>query len=85
MAKVVQVRNVPDSVHATLSRRAAAAGLSLSDYVLKELRVVAARDANQELLAELAMLPAAKASGAAEVRSVRSGRDEELLRRVARP
>jgi plasmid stability protein len=35
--KNVQIRNVPDDVHATLRARAAAAGLSLSDYLRDEL------------------------------------------------
>ncbi|MGH3557998.1 MAG: FitA-like ribbon-helix-helix domain-containing protein, partial [Mycobacterium sp.] len=35
--KVIQIRNVPDEVHRTLRTRAAAAGVSLSDYLLDEL------------------------------------------------
>lgn len=38
--KTIQVSNVPDGVHAELCRRAAAGGLSLSDYVLRELERV---------------------------------------------
>lgn len=85
MSKVVQVRNVPDAVHAALARRAAAAGLSLSDYVLRELELVAARDANSALLHDLALLPRSAISGADAVRAVRDERDRELARRVARP
>lgn len=48
--KVIQVRNVPDDVHASLRRRALEAGVSLSDYVLAELRVVAARGVNAEVM-----------------------------------
>ena len=33
----IQVKNVPDDVHATLRRRAAAAGQSLQEYLLAEL------------------------------------------------
>jgi hypothetical protein len=43
MAKSIQVRAVPDQIHRTLRSRAAGAGLSLSDYVLRELERVAAR------------------------------------------
>lgn len=85
VSKVVQVRNVPDEVHAVLTRRAAAAGVSLSDYVLRQLELVAARDANHGLLLDLAALPDRRPSGAEAVRSVRDERDEELLGRVARP
>jgi plasmid stability protein len=57
VAKTIQVRNVPDAVQRTLSTRAAAAGLSLSDYVARELLAVANRDANVEALRSLAVIP----------------------------
>ena len=37
MPKVIQDRNVPDDVHREAKARAARAGLSLSDYLLREL------------------------------------------------
>jgi len=83
MSKVVQVRNVPDEVHAALVARAAAAGMSLSDYVLRQLELVTVRDANAALLLDLAQLPSSKISGAEAVRGVRFERDEELTCRVA--
>lgn len=83
MSKVVQVRNVPDEVHAALVTRAAAAGMSLSDYVLRQLELVTVRDANAALLLDLAQLPSSKISGAEAVREVRFERDEELTLRVA--
>ena len=43
MTKMVQVRNVPDALHRTLKARAAIAGMSLSDYLLEELREIAER------------------------------------------
>ena len=43
MAKMIQVRNVPDVLHRTLKARAATAGMSLSDYLLVELRDLAER------------------------------------------
>ncbi|MGY1703510.1 FitA-like ribbon-helix-helix domain-containing protein [Geodermatophilus sp. SYSU D00697] len=51
---MLQVRHVPDDVHAELTRRAAAAGLSLSEYVLRELERVAARPTVEEVLARSA-------------------------------
>jgi plasmid stability protein len=54
MTVMLQVRNVPDQVHRTLKARAAQAGLSLSDYVLAELRRVAERPTREELIARLA-------------------------------
>ena len=50
MAKTIQVRDVPDDVHAELRKRAAEASVSLSDYVLDELRRVASRSRNAEVL-----------------------------------
>ena len=43
MAKMIQVRNVPDALHRSLKARAAMAGMSLSDYLLVELREIAER------------------------------------------
>jgi plasmid stability protein len=43
MAKMVQLRNVPDDLHRSLKARAAMAGMSLSDYLLAEIREIAER------------------------------------------
>jgi antitoxin FitA len=43
MAKMIQVRNVPDALHRSLKVRAAMAGTSLSEYLLGELREIAER------------------------------------------
>lgn len=53
MSMMIQIRNVPDNVHRTLKSRAALAGMSLSDYLLKELREVAARPTLEEMIARL--------------------------------
>jgi plasmid stability protein len=50
---MIQVRNVPDALHRTLKMRAAAAGQSLSDYLLAELRRLAALPTRDEMLARL--------------------------------
>ena len=49
MSKMIQLRNVPDVVHRTLKARAALAGLSLSDYLLAEIRQIAERPTLDEL------------------------------------
>ena len=49
MSKMIQVRNVPEALHRTLKARAALAGMSLSDYLLVELRRVAERPTREEL------------------------------------
>ncbi len=43
MAQMIQVRNVPDALHRGLKARAATMGMSLSDYLLGELREIAER------------------------------------------
>ena len=54
MVKMIQIRNVPSSLHATLKSRAALAGMSLSEYLLRELRHIADRPTTEEMLARLA-------------------------------
>jgi antitoxin FitA len=43
MSKIIQLRNVPDRLHRILRARAAKAGISLSGYLLAEIREVAER------------------------------------------
>jgi plasmid stability protein len=43
MERMIQIRNVPEALHRTLKARAASAGMSLSDYLLSELREIAER------------------------------------------
>ncbi len=50
MAKMVQIRNMPDTTHRTLKSRAAMAGMSLSDYLLRELKRIAERPTMEELV-----------------------------------
>jgi antitoxin FitA len=49
MSNMIQLRNVPDGLHRTLKARAAMAGLSLSDYLLTEIRQIAERPTLAEL------------------------------------
>jgi antitoxin FitA len=53
MSKMVQVRNVPDALHRTLKMRAAASGQTLSDYLLVEMKRLAARPTREEMLARI--------------------------------
>ena len=43
MSKTIQLRNVPDRWHRILKARAAMAGMSLSDYLLAEIKEIAER------------------------------------------
>jgi len=49
MSRMIQLRNVPEGLHRTLKARAALAGMSLSDYLVTEIRRVAERPTIAEL------------------------------------
>lgn len=49
MSKMIQLRNVPDTLHRRLKARAAMAGMSLSDYLITEVREIAERPTLAEL------------------------------------
>ncbi len=53
MAVMVQIRNVPEDLHRKLKARAALAGMSISEYLLRELEKSLARPAPEELLQRL--------------------------------
>jgi plasmid stability protein len=74
MTRTVQIRGVPDDVHRELRVRAAAAGMSLSEYLLREIERVAAYPPIADVLAR-ASTRAGGASKEAIVRAVRSGRE----------
>ncbi|HVO81266.1 MAG TPA: hypothetical protein VMT28_11070 [Terriglobales bacterium] len=46
---MIQLRNVPDALHRGLKARAALAGMSLSDYLLAEIKEIAERPTLAEL------------------------------------
>jgi antitoxin FitA len=54
---MIQIRNVPEALHRKLKSRAALAGMSLSDYLLSELRRVAERPTLAELRERLDKRP----------------------------
>ena len=49
MSKMIQIRNVPDSLHRKLKAAAAIEGMSLSDYLMAEMRRSAERPSLKEL------------------------------------
>ena len=49
MPRMIQLRHVPDDLHRTLKARAALEGLSLSDYLLREVRRLAERPTLDDL------------------------------------
>jgi plasmid stability protein len=76
MSKMIQVRDVPEQVHSTLKARAAREGMSLSDFIKRELERTVERPTMREWL-ELtgrAKPIAAKRSAAQVVREMRDAR-----------
>jgi antitoxin FitA len=75
MSAMIQIRNVPDALHRRLKSRAALAGMSLSDYLLAEIREVAERPTLDELRARLARRSSVTPS-LAPAEAVRAERDQ---------
>ncbi len=74
MSTMIQIRNVPDALHRRLKARAALAGMSLSDYLLHEIRSVADRPTLDDLRARLARR-AAVTPDVSPAEAVRAERD----------
>ena len=75
MNTMIQIRNVPEALHRELKSRAALAGMSLSDYLLNEIRQVADRPTLEQLRARLDRRPATILS-LAPADAVRAERDD---------
>jgi len=74
MSKMIQIRNVPDEIHRTLKVRAAEAGMSLSEYLLREVRRVAEKPTLEEVVARIKQDPPVRLwKSAAEI--IREERD----------
>jgi len=54
MSKMIQLRHVPDALHRQLKARAALEGLSLSDFLIREVRKIAERPTAAEMRDRLA-------------------------------
>jgi antitoxin FitA len=53
MSKMIQVRSVPDDVHRALKASALAEGMSLSDYLKRELATIAGQRSFEEIDARI--------------------------------
>jgi antitoxin FitA len=73
----VQVKGVPEDVHAELRRRAAAQGRTVRDYLLDLIIRDQRRPTRVEWLARLHQLSPADASGAELVREARLEREQQ--------
>jgi antitoxin FitA len=59
MSKMIQIRHVPDDLHRELKMRAAAAGMSMSDYIKREL----SRRSRKSTIPEIAARRRARTQG----------------------
>ncbi len=73
---MVQIRNVPDEVHREAKARAARAGMSLSEYLLREVKRAIAAPPVEEVLARITarQRPSLTETPAEAVRAERSTR-----------
>jgi len=76
MSKMIQVRNVPDEMHRMLKMQAAAEGISLSDYIKRELGLVAGLLTFEELDARVRARGPSKVKSENIVRYIRESRGE---------
>ncbi len=76
MSKMIQVRDVPEQVHSTLKARAAREGMSLSDFIKKELEHAVQRPTMREWLehAQQTKPISTKRSAAKIIRELRDAR-----------
>jgi len=76
MSKTIQIRNVPESLRRRLKAQAKMAGVSLSDYLLTEIRELAERPTLRETAEQLKTQRPVKLpmSAAAAVRLERDSR-----------
>lgn len=83
MSKMIQLRNVPDALHRTMKARAAMAGMSLSDYLVQEIRRLAEKPTMEELRKRVASREPANLplSGSDIIRQAREERETHLDRR----
>lgn len=77
MSVMIQIRNVPEALHRKMKARAAEAGMSLSDYLLADLRKAAERPTPDELRERLRLRPPVVLAepAARAVRAEREARD----------
>lgn len=75
MTRVIQVRDVPDEVHETLSRQAEAAGVSLNRFLLAEFESITRRSRNAEIFRRARERPRARLSTEEVVADIRDERD----------
>ena len=76
MATMIQIRNGPEAIHRQIKARASLSGMSMSEFILQELKRVIERPSREEVLDRLAKLPGVELepSPAELIRSERDSR-----------
>jgi hypothetical protein len=77
MSTVIQIRSVPEEIHRQVVDRAALEGLTISDFLLREIRKALAKPPRAELLARLAAYPKVDGIGSRAAELIREARDAE--------
>ncbi|MFZ1990195.1 MAG: hypothetical protein WAW96_10535 [Alphaproteobacteria bacterium] len=73
---MIQIRNVPEELHRTLKARAAKAGMSLSDYLLKEIGLLAEKPTLEEWFARVGAREPVKGVSPSSTEIIRELRDK---------
>jgi plasmid stability protein len=73
---MIQIRNVPDDLHKELKLRAVAAGMSMSDYIKRELSSSTRKATIAEIAAETRALPPSGVSTKKTVEIIREMRGD---------
>lgn len=76
MPKMIQVRNVPDDLHRALKLRATAEGMTLSDYIKRELSLGTRRRTIGEIAARSKARPQSGVNAETTVEILRESRGE---------
>ena len=74
MSKMIQIRDVPDDVHRILKERAARGGMSLSDFLKRELAHAAERPTMEEWMARARPAKPIHVNSAKIIRDMRDSR-----------
>ena len=76
MSKMIQIRNVPDEMHRTLKEAAAREGMSLSDYIKRELVGVGSRSRLERIEARIRSRGPSNIKSADIVKTIREHRGD---------
>jgi plasmid stability protein len=76
MSKMIQVRNVPDDVHTRLKVRAAQEGISLSDYIKRDLEDLARQATLEDIFASVRARESSGVTAETIVSIIREARGE---------